>query len=61
MTADVKNKAFAAECPMCSMIINGFIYREPAKTYEQVTLDFDQIPLTDSQRGTKKRIVPKPK
>ena len=41
-------------CTMCSLGMKVAILRESAKTYEQVTLDFDKIPLTDSQKGRRK-------
>jgi len=28
---------------------------QPRKTYDEVTEDFNKIPLTDNQRGVKKR------
>jgi hypothetical protein len=48
-------------CTMCSLGMKVVILRESAKTYEQVTLDFDKIPLTDSQKGTKRKILHKKK
>jgi len=43
-----------AECSMCWLGMRVQIYREPRKTYDEVTEDFNKIPLTDSQRGSKK-------
>jgi hypothetical protein len=48
-------RVFVVECSMCSLAMNAEIWRKPEKTYYQVINDFNQIPLTDSQRGVKKR------
>lgn len=40
---------FVVECPICSLIMKGEILRRPTKTYKQVTLDFNAIPLTDKK------------
>ena len=44
-------RTWTVECSMCSLAMNAEIFRKPEKDHEQVTLDFNQIPLTDSQRG----------
>jgi len=49
------DRIWVVECSMCSLGMNAEIFRTPTKDYDQVTEDFDKIPLTDSQKGTKKR------
>lgn len=51
---NTKGNGWIAECSMCSMAMTCDIFRSPAKTYDQVTEDFNKIPLTDSQKGTKR-------
>lgn len=55
----VTGNHFVVECGMCSLVMKGEILRRPEKTYEQVTLDFNQIPLTDKKavRARKRRAV----
>ena len=48
-------RTFVVECSMCSLAMNAEIWSKPEKDYDQVTEDFNKIPLTDSQRGVKKR------
>lgn len=59
MKQEVNGEYFVAECPMCSLIMKGEILRQPVKTYEQVTLDFQAIPLTDKKalRAQKRKKV----
>ena len=46
---NAKRNIWQVECSMCSLVMMCEILRGPAKTYEQVTLDFDAIPLTDKK------------
>lgn len=61
---NIKGNGWIAECSMCSMAMTVDIFRSPVKTYDQVTEDFNKIPLTDSQRGSKAKkrcLIPKQK
>jgi len=42
-------------CADCMLAIDFEITVQPRKTYDEVTEDFNKIPLTDNQRGVKKR------
>ena len=43
------------ECSMCSLLMYVEIRKKPEKDYEQVTLDFNKIPLTDKKAVLAKR------
>jgi hypothetical protein len=42
-------------CDICGLMVDLVIQQEPKKTEEEAEVAFNQIPLTDNQRGVKKR------
>jgi len=60
MSAKLEGIHWIVDCSMCSMGLKVEVVRSITKTYYQVIEDFNKIPLTESQRGTKK-LKPKPK
>jgi transcription elongation factor Elf1 len=48
-------------CPCCGLHVRFYIQAQPSKTDEEVEAAFQNTPLTDSQRGTKRHTSPKAK